>query len=218
MRITAITPKRQRMQLVKEHPKGEQLFTAPPEKGSAECSTLGPSPWPVCIFWDPPQVDVQSKTTLGNDIRVEECTQHNKDVTSDRETTTVAMGESGTNVDEAQPQVLRRTELHHDLLIASGKIGGAKAPRILIDGGAATDLISSSLVEQLGLSTRPGPDGGLRVELIGGQIQDASACTPPTKMQLGAWSCEHEFHVTDLSAYDVILGKPWLTSHNPQIN
>ena len=117
------------MRLVREHPKGEQLFTAPPEEGSAERRTLGPSPWPVCIFWDPPRVDVQPKTTLEDDPRVEISYLHSEAAseTSTQETSTAAIGASRT-LPEEQPRVARRTSLQHSLLVASGKVEGTTAP------------------------------------------------------------------------------------------
>lgn len=44
----------QKMQLVETIPKGEQVFTAPPTKVGEARRELSRTPWPMCIFWDPP--------------------------------------------------------------------------------------------------------------------------------------------------------------------
>ena len=60
------------MQLVREHPQGEFIFTAPPQGRSKERRVLGPTPWPVCVFWDPPAAELEPpKVSLDDDPRVE---------------------------------------------------------------------------------------------------------------------------------------------------
>jgi len=44
----------QSMHLIKEYPKGSRIFSAPAEGSSAERVPLGPTPWPVQVFYDPP--------------------------------------------------------------------------------------------------------------------------------------------------------------------
>ena len=96
---------------------------------SEERCTLGPSPWPVCIFWDPPAVGVQSKTTLENDPRVER-DQHHPEAASDPSNQEASTPTHGKQVNMAgqQPPVLWRTDLRHVLLVASGKVAGANKP------------------------------------------------------------------------------------------
>ena len=75
----------QHMEIVKEHPQGERLFTAPPkEQYSKERLDLGPSPWPVCVFWDPPREEsTPREARLEEDSRVEAdhlCEEHSPTV------------------------------------------------------------------------------------------------------------------------------------------
>lgn len=49
----------EKMELVKTYVAGEQLFTAPVEKKGGARRQLGPTSWPVCIFWDPPTEDAR---------------------------------------------------------------------------------------------------------------------------------------------------------------
>ena len=63
------------------------------------------------------------------------------------------------------------------ILILTGQVNGTKA-RILINGGSQLDLISIKFVEDHRLPPGLAP-AGLRVQLAGGQIQDASVVTQP---------------------------------------
>ena len=207
----------QHMEMVKRHDSGEDLFTAPPkDQRSKERRDLGPSPWPVCIFWDPPNVDAQ-EASLEDDPRVETDPLPDGDQpSSDQQDPDPAKEEEDDDSGD-QPRVATHEPHRRSLLIAHGRVHGAKA-RVLIDSGSQVDLISSKFVEQHRLPTALSPGEGLRVQLAGGQVQDASIVTQPIRVQLKHWSAEESFNVTELPEYDVILGKPWLTSHNPQIN
>ena len=206
----------QHMKKVREHAAGEDLFTAPPEGRSKERRRLGPSPWPVCVFWDPPSMDA-STVPVEEDPRVEICnltTVAKSPIT--QATDTSDQGVRGANAVE-DASVAMHDDHHARLLVATGRVHGATA-RILFDSGSQVDLVSSKFVEQERLPTDLGPAEGLKVQLAGGQIQDASVVTQPTTLQLGKWSADSSFHVTELKEYDVILGKPWLSSHEPIIS
>ena len=55
------------------------------------------------------------------------------------------------------------------------------------------------------------------MELAGGQVQDASKQLEAT-VQLQRYSDSVSFQVTQLSPYDLVLGKPWLHDNNPRID
>ena len=207
-------PKVQHMLLVKQHPKGEMLFTAPPKDGCNERTTLGPSPWPVCIFWDAPREVAPQAAKLDEDPRVR------SDQPNNEEPSTSTQSEASSTMEqEGRIHGVAATQhdgSHRRLLVVNGRVNGAKA-KILIDGGAAMDLAAAHFVKKAKLRTSPGP-GGEQVELAGGQMQDASIVSQPVELQLDKWKCQRSFNVTELRGYDVILGKPWLASHNPQIN
>jgi 16S rRNA G966 N2-methylase RsmD len=42
------------MQVIKEYPKGSRLFSGSPRNGSADREPLGPTPWPIQVYYDPP--------------------------------------------------------------------------------------------------------------------------------------------------------------------
>ena len=213
----------ERMQLVKEHSKGEQLFTAPPTGRSKERRVLGPAPWPVCVFWDPPAAEeLPPRVSLDDDPRVETGPLLEEEPDDSDQRPHVGLMEHSKEeeqpVADDSPALAKHDDNRNRLLIVRGRIGGQRAT-ILIDGGSQVDLIASRFVEKHRLSTAPSPGKGLRVELAGGQIQDANIVTQPTTIQLSAWTAEQpSLHVTELKEYDVILGKPWLFAHNPQIH
>ena len=105
----------------------------------------------------------------------------------------------------------------HELLRFDGKINGHRAT-ILVDSGSTHDFISERFVDRHKLMAVSSSDT-LNVTLA-----DGTATTRPRKSvgpvrlvidRLGEDQC---FTVFPLAQYDVILGKPWLTRNNPDIN
>ena len=44
----------QGLRLLKTYPAGTKLFTVPSKTPGGPCIDMGPTKWPVCVFWDPP--------------------------------------------------------------------------------------------------------------------------------------------------------------------
>ena len=44
----------QGLRLLKTYPAGTQLFTVPSKTPGGPCIDMGPTKWPVCVFWNPP--------------------------------------------------------------------------------------------------------------------------------------------------------------------
>jgi hypothetical protein len=87
--------------------------------------------------------------------------------------------------------------------------------RILIDGGAQGNVISSSFVKKHAIpvhSSSPIP-----IILPNGS-QSFSAHTAPITFQRQQYSISLDPIVYPLQKYDLLLGKPWLTQVNPLIN
>ena len=100
------------------------------------------------------------------------------------------------------------------LLIVTGCYHG-KTARILIDSGSQLDLVDTEFVDKHQLPVTEA--GRCTVCLAGGQTQDAGMqSSGPFKMRTYVTTLTAQ--VTRLNDYDVILGKPWLTRANPQIN
>ena len=173
----------QKMQLVETIPEGESVFTAPPTKAGGARRELSLTPWPVCIFWDPPAEYTPSGQS-DEDPRVETDHLDGGDHPNDIPTANTSRGEEETeDGDPKEPPVATR-DLSHNLVVARGRVHGANA-RILIDGGAQVDLMSKRFVEEQHVGSGLGSGQGLRVQLIGGQIQDASIIMQSTKVQFG---------------------------------
>lgn len=160
--------------------KGTLLFTAPPEKGQLGGRRhLGPTQWPVVVFYDAPQPSVQPPS--GSDSRVEECTPSSSEIPED---TTTEFG----GVNNAQPTSTCQSspDQRRKLLITKGRIG-KKSVTVLFDSGAAMDLLDATVAKQLGIQQQRGDP--VEISMAGGQVQDAShVCTAERGWKSGASS------------------------------
>ncbi|KAK3507042.1 hypothetical protein QTP70_001588 [Hemibagrus guttatus] len=93
--------------------------------------------------------------------------------------------------------------------------------RVLIDSGAAVNLIDGALVEKLGIFTSPCVPS-LRITAIDSQPIGEGYLrrqTEPLGFQAGLFHHERlTFYMTTSPANPVILGLPWLRRHDPQIS
>jgi transposase InsO family protein len=106
------------------------------------------------------------------------------------------------------------TEAERTLLTFIGSVNGHPA-RILIDGGAEGNVISTSFQKRhsLPLQTRNPipivlPDGSSSI----------TQHTVPITLNRHNYSDDLDPLLYPLKSYDLILGKPWLTTTNPDIN
>ena len=100
------------------------------------------------------------------------------------------------------------------LLSFIGNVAGAPA-RILIDCGAEGNVISSSFRKRHSLPRTEGPP--IPIILPNGS-SSISSFTSSFSIARDNYSDNLDAVVYPLSNYDLILGKPWLTSINPLIN
>ena len=100
-----------------------------------------------------------------------------------------------------------------DFLFLDGSIFGARV-RVLLDSAAGRNFISSFLLERLGRkpSVKTTPDNVL---LPDGEHMTSGSVLPSVRVKLSGFTDVVTFHVLPLNTFDVILGKPWLTEHNP---
>ena len=107
--------------------------------------------------------------------------------------------------------------MEHDLLRVEGRIDGRRAI-MLIDSRSTHDFISEAFVQRNGLVTES-KDETLKVTLADGSSTSSGLKrTGPVKVIVKDFSDTQSFTVFPLSRYDAIMGKPWLTRHNPDIN
>ncbi|KAK3548962.1 hypothetical protein QTP70_022660 [Hemibagrus guttatus] len=92
---------------------------------------------------------------------------------------------------------------------------------VLIDSGAAVNLIDGALMEELRIPTFPCIPA-LRITAIDNQPIGEGYLKRQTELlefQVGLFHYEHlAFYVTSMPANPVILGFPWLRHHDPQIS
>ena len=179
------------------------MLSAPDRDGQGPRRDLGPIRWDVVVLWDQP---LDQPQTVDLDPRIEECTPDLGEGTASER----SQQPEANNVESGRAGCDNSSRL----LVAHGRVNGQLAV-ILIDGGATMDLISSHMVREHGIPTELGPKQD--IGMAGGQRQDVSA-KAAVRVRMDKWTEQVEAHVTDLEYFDMILGKPWLTRHNPQIN
>jgi hypothetical protein len=102
------------------------------------------------------------------------------------------------------------------LIKLNGKLEG-KDVRVLIDGGSTGDYVSAKFVEKHQLKTVPTPEEH-QVYMADGSLQSCSEELDQARLQIGRYKQTVHLTVMVLQGHDVILGKPWLTQHNPSID
>ena len=87
-----------------------------------------------------------------------------------------------------------------------------------IDCGATAEFCDTTYALSLQLPTYPVPPQQLTV--ADGQPSSAGLVTHATDLtiDLNGHKELQTFYLTDLGRYQIILGKPWLTKHNPSID
>jgi len=101
------------------------------------------------------------------------------------------------------------------LLVYAGTLN-EKAIRILVDGGANENFISSRLIRTERLKAKKKPEDD-PVQLADGSSVPSSHVSR-LKYQLGPFEDTETFHSLELGEYDMILGTPWLYRLNPIVN
>lgn len=189
----------QGFRLLRTYPAGSRLFTAPPLAPGEPRVDMGPTKWPVCVFWDPPTLQGFVKP-----LPWQETVQSRE---SDGETE---------ESEEAEPQELCGFRPSSEqLVLLKGRVRG-QSVRVLVDSGAGRNYFDSDLAKELSLPTVTMP--GNVVQLAGPVTQDASKVVPELKFRIGTYKDQLPFTLTKLASHDMILGKPWLTYLNPQID
>ena len=105
----------------------------------------------------------------------------------------------------------------HDLLITEAQIAGHRA-KCLIDSGATHNFVAERWVERVGITTSES-DTQISLAVADGRRQLLNeTVTPRLHFRIGGYSSWESLVVIPLEGYDVVLGKPWLTQTNPDID
>lgn len=88
--------------------------------------------------------------------------------------------------------------------------------RLLLDSGASHDFLSSRVAPTLSITPTRADD--TTIVLGDGSEQDGGLVAPRVTYRVGSFKDTRAFRVTELGRYDMILGKPWLTTFAPAID
>ena len=105
----------------------------------------------------------------------------------------------------------------HDLLCTYARVNGTTAD-VLIDGGSTHDLMSFNFAKRAGIPLLKAC-GQITITLADG----SKTTTPRQKTEhnvayrIDSFSDSRRFLIAP-TAHDIVLGKPWLTRHNPSID
>ena len=105
----------------------------------------------------------------------------------------------------------------HDLLITKLRVGKCIAS-CLIDSGATHDFISENWVEKTKLTTMESGEEITITLADGRDLALKQNTTSALSLDLGGYLWKQPFTVIPMAGYDIILGKPWLSDHQPQID
>jgi len=100
------------------------------------------------------------------------------------------------------------------LLGAEVRVNGHVLKALLDPGCEAEVVLSSRLASKIGVRCEA---RGLRVELPDGTLLAATQ-SDPVDLEVSGLRSSIRAVVVELSAYEVILGKPWFTKFNPTVN
>jgi hypothetical protein len=113
----------------------------------------------------------------------------------------------------------REARLRHKLLLVQLRVLG-RTCTALVDSGATHNIISKEFVEKHKLAANT--NGAVkRVRLADGTVTQTAGALQGARYRVGAkFTDVEDFIVTSMDdeEFDVILGKPWLSKHNPDIN
>ena len=196
--------------VVREYAPGTLLFSAPRRREGESRRQLGPTKWPVVVFWSPakPLVPMTVATTdsrMGNGISQQSETDHLHLPLAFSQPSLKTIG-------------VAKAASSRPLLILRGQFEGHLA-RFLVDSGASADFVATRFVKERGLQSRQpvGKRSLQSVKLANGLLQRSSK-EIAARVIYGGYKEIRRFLVTDLEGYDVILGQPWLHQFNPVVD
>ncbi len=190
--------------VVKYYPAGtHHLFTAPPADPTSTAARrdLGPTRWPVYVFYDGPRNVLKKPVTFVPEV----------DVATEGG---AATGDTAAaNSSQVEPVKLYKPKAPVSRLIVFAGKNGYNNVKVLFDCGSTNSLVSTKYVRKAQLSTLES-DVVSGVKLADGHIGEARF-VPNFRLRLGEWRAKLDVHVTDISDYDVILGMDWMEKWNP---
>jgi hypothetical protein len=165
----------------------------------------------VVVFWDPPQLELPAQKRRAWQQALQEQEQVEQHAAAEK----LPSSPSPTSPEAAEKvEAAEQQDSSHHVIKLRAKVHG-QAVQALVDSGASCNFISEELVERLQLKT---VKTGGQVRLINGQLEDSAVVVPRLAYRTGSFFDKRPFQVTKLVGVDLILGKPWLTQFNPDID
>jgi len=125
--------------------------------------------------------------------------------------------------DDAKPQdpglrilSLASASTKTTLIKLHGLLNGAPC-EFLVDSGSTGNFVADAFSRQHNLQLKPRPAKQL-ITLANGASSWCTDHVPQGLIQIGSFTEELDLDVTTLNHCDAILGKPWLTKNNPDID
>ena len=196
------------MKVLHEYPAGSDIFITSPTAAGVSKEQVQRSTRDVVVFWDPPRLELPAQKPRAWQEALQEQEQVAQQAAAEKLPST-SSPEAAEKVEAAE-----QLESSHQVIKLRAKVQG-QVVQALVDSGASCDFISEELVERLQLKTLP--TGG-QVRLINGQLEDSAAVVPKLAYRTGSFLDKRPFQVTKLVGVELILGKPWLTQFNPDID
>jgi Retroviral aspartyl protease len=200
------------------------LFSAPPlfNARSGVRREFGPTRWPVVVFYDAPQVFEKAGQGSGMTCKVTQpitaavvpptaSSAAGQGIPAINATAKASDGANGDDAVASSASVSTAP-----LIVLRGNCGGTKV-KVLLDSGAERSFASTSFVQSLGMVTYPSAVVH-SVRMADGRINPVCRMIPNVKLRMGDWRCKIDLLVTDVDGYDIILGKDWLSAHNPLVD
>lgn len=218
--------------LVHRFPHNSKLFSKPDSPGSPTRMQVGPTPWPIGVYYDPPipqlsPIDARltSHYSASSTYRPQPTP---RPPPSPQPAATAATAVPPTPSPPPAPNEPLPSDYEPDTatvtsMSASNELlillipHGSDFLRVLIDSGASNDFISTATVSHLQLPTSLLPKQ-LRIRLADGSRSSTAHKVSLLLQFTPTFSETRDLIVTNLETFDVILGKPWLAQHNPQID
>ena len=201
-------------QIIHEYPAGTPgLFQAPPSQPGSAWQDMGPLKWPVVVLRDSPLRFRSASAGRGFGPAFEP-TQVSITATSTQGRYFERIGIPCAPAASPQPcpglDPIASTVIRLRVSVRSQRLVA------LIDSGATDNYVDAKWAAQLSLPTTSVP--GKSVKLANGMLQDASQRVSALPFRIGSFKDSQPFTVTNLAVDDLVLGKPWLTFHNPCID
>ena len=213
------------MHLVRSYPAGVQLFSIADSEGNRY--SIGPTPWPVNVYWDPREGDTRLvKPTLGcipskdpgiirNLRSLEMARKCHALVEEDLEWKDPTDHPIARSIQLCMASVSRKTLCGVPPYVLNGEVDGFPA-RLMLDDGADHNFISQEFVTKHKLQVTPLE--GLDTVAYDGHSSACPGVVQNLRLSLGPFNYMLDAFVAPLGRYDIFLGTPWHKEADPVVS